>query len=140
MRYRHGTEHRCRMDIVCGRSPVQISARHPINMMVFLLFPSLKANVRTVPHSRQQEIPSTFLIHCSLQPITLLTGVSLYYKWLPTASLTHKIKASFVGRSCLSNQHIHSYKPNVENGSCIRGTKIRHAVVPSDSLNMINTS
>jgi len=48
--------------------------------------------------------------------------------------------ASIVGCSKLPTQHIRSYKTNVEEGSCIRSTKIRHAVVPSKPLNMINTS
>jgi len=46
MPYHHVTEHRSRMDIVLGSYPVQISARDLVIMMVFLLFPSLNANVK----------------------------------------------------------------------------------------------
>jgi len=49
-------------------------------------------------------------------------------------------RASIVGCFKLPIQHIRSYKTNVDDGSCIRITKIRHAVVPRKPLNVINTS
>ena len=90
---------------------------------------------RLIPHSSQFTVrhsPTLTANHTTDRCITL---------WMVANTKPNlHTPASIAGCSKLPIQHIRSYKTNVEEGSCIRSMKIRHAVVPSKPLNMINTS